>query len=388
MGAAMNDFIYLAHNATTPIDEQALQAMLDCYKNNFANPNSVSHLPGLRAQQLLRTSRKNVAALINADINNIIFTSGATESNNIVLQGIAHHFRQHLSRPHIIVSEIEHASVLRCCESLSLDGIECSLAPVDSNGKVIIETLKSLIKPETCLISVMAANNETGVIQPLKDITTLAKQNGILMHTDAAQFVGKMPFDVSEIPVDFMSISGHKFYGPKGIGALYAHQKNILKTSSIFHEGGQEFGIRGGTSNLPSIVGLAEASKIAARSIALENKRLLTLKSSLINQLKHEIPEMQINGHPIDVLPSTLSLSFKNISAKELLYILKNKVALSTGSACHSESYKPSHVLKAMGLSDSEISASIRISLGKTSNSETIDNFVEYLKKAIQICRQ
>ncbi|ELR66606.1 Cysteine desulfurase [Photobacterium marinum] len=378
--------LYLDYNATTPIDPSVRMAMLDCMEHNFANPASKTHMMGIRNALLLEESREVIADLIDAPSNHIYFTSGASESNNMVLKGVADHFLG--SEPvHFIVSEVEHKCILNQCEYLKNKGVEISYAPVNSKGRVELDSITALVRPETKLISVMAANNETGVLMPINEIAQYCQDNKILFHTDAAQLVGKMPFSVQTTLVDFASFSSHKFYGPKGIGGLYCRNKAILLNNPLIHGGGQEYGLRGGTSNLPAIIGMAKAAKIAKERVDSDSKKQKALKIKLIENLKHSVPNITVNGCTSASLPNTLNFSLCGIKSSFLMSKLKNKVALSSGSACNSEQQLGSHVLSAMGLDEDQIQSSIRLSFGRETTAEELDSALQHLTEIYQLSR-
>ena len=364
--------IYLDYNATTPIEQSVRHSMLDCMENYYANPSSITHTMGVKSSLLLDECRQTISSLIDAESHHIYFTSGASESNNMVLKGVTDFFLEQ-GPVHIIVSEVEHKCILNQCEYLQKKGIEVSYAPVNELGIVTLDAVQSLVKPYTKLISIMAANNETGTLMPIKEVAEFCNEKSILFHSDAAQFVGKMPFSIHSIPVDFLSFSAHKFHGPKGIGALYCRNKSILSKYPLIHGGGQEYGLRGGTSNLPAIVGMAQAAKIAKERVNNDKEHQHSLKKQLIKKLKDDIPSIEFNGCTQQSLPNTINLSLRGVKSRFLMNKLKSKVALSSGSACNSKEQTHSHVLTAMGLDEERIQGSIRLSFGRDTTSEQLD---------------
>lgn len=363
----MNLPLYLDYNASTPIDEHVLSEIILYMKKHYANPSSTEHIPGMSASVLLEKARETLAKLINAEEpDNIIFTSGASESNNMVIRGIYDYFSYFKQeKVHIVTSTIEHKCILNCCEHLKKFGATISYAPVDHSGKVDVKKLEELIRPETRLITIMAANNETGVFQPIKEISTLAKNHGILFHIDAAQLIGKYPFNINEVSPDFASFSSHKFYGPKGVGGLYISNNEFHKKAPLINGGDQELGLRGGTVNLPGIAGMAKAAENALKNIDQDVKAQYKIKSLVISKLKSKINGFTVNGDEKNALPTTINFSIKNVDAKLLLRLLKNKLHMSTGSACSSNLATSSHVLKAMGLNSERCLGAIRLSFGR-----------------------
>ncbi len=367
--------IYLDNNATTPIDPAVLEAMVDTYRNCYGNPASTTHFHGWMADDLLNQSRKKVAALIKAPENSIIFTSSATESNNTVLNAITHN--SYKCQVHLIVSQIEHKSILEYCKRFEARGGEVSYIPVKPSGVIDLESLKEAVRPHTALISVMAANNETGVLQPLKEILSIARENIIPFHTDATQMIGKLPFSIQEIPIDYMSFSAHKFHGPKGVGSLYARASNFISEFPTMIGGEQEYGMRAGTPNLPGAVGMAKACEIASKIIAKESKRTLRLKNRFIKELQSKYPGVEVFGDQTSCLPNTLCFLFPDYTSLELIKLLKNKLSVSTGSACTSHDQTPSHVLLAMGIPIEKIKRSIRVSFGRFTTEADINRSIE-----------
>lgn len=369
--------VYLDNNATTPVDPRVLEMMLPFFTMHFGNAASNSHAYGWEAAEAVKYAREQVAALINSEPEEIIFTSGATESDNLALKGV---YEMYTSKGnHIITVKTEHKAVLDSCKHLEKKGAEITYLNVKKDGLIDLEELKNSIKSTTILIAVMYANNETGVIQPVQEISRIAKKNSILFFSDAAQAVGKIPVDVIKDGIDLMSFSAHKIYGPKGIGALYVRRKNPrVRLSSQMDGGGHERGIRSGTLNVPAIVGFGKACELCR--IQMQNDAEKTGKQR--NKLEKELAKIKdvcINGNIQHRLPNVSNLSFKNINSPELMAKLSKKIAVSSGSACTSASQSPSFVLKAMGLSDEMALSSLRFSLGRFTTDEEIDFTINQL---------
>jgi cysteine desulfurase len=369
----MQEPIYLDHNATTPVDRRVLEKMLPYFCEVYGNAASIDHLHGARAKDAVNGARESLAKGLGCRRESeIVFTSGATESNNLALIGA---FRRSRDKGnHIISTAIEHPAVLDTLNYLQSEGAEITLLPVDSNGVVDLEALEKAIKKETILISVMFANNEIGTIQPIKEIGTLAKEKGIIFHTDAAQAVGHEKINVYDMNVDLLSFSAHKFYGPKGIGGIFVRSYSpLIKLSPISFGGGHEKGMRSGTLNVPGIVGMAEALSLANKEMSAENVRLREASNLICQQLQKAFPDIKLNGHPQNRLAHNLNLTIPSVEAKALIHHLKNKLSFSAGSACSTVKVEPSHVLKAIGLSDDETFQTIRLGLGQsTCDAQTI----------------
>ena len=363
--------IYLDNNATTPVDPEVSDAMFSSLKRDFGNPSS-SHLIGRKAQEVMENSREIVSDFLGCRREEIFFTSGGTESNNLSLIGIALSHK----KGHIITSSIEHPSVINTCLHLESLGFDVTYAPVDNEGIVRLDEVRQSIRKSTFLISIMHSNNETGVIQPVEEIGALAKEHEITFHVDAAQSIGKMYFSLTGSPIDILTLVSHKFYGPKGIGALYVRSGTNLKP--ILFGAGHEMGLRPGTENVSGIVGLGKACEIAKRDIKLRVSHTIQLRDLLFNSLKTNMPDIKLNGHETKRLPNTLNIRIPGITSIDLVERIKDQVAASTGSACHSGKPAPSSVLKNMGLSDEEALSSIRLSVGK-------DNTEDEIKKAVEI---
>jgi cysteine desulfurase len=369
----MEEPIYLDHNATTPVDRRVLEKMLPYFSEVYGNASSIDHLHGLRAKEAVNSARETISNVLGCrKESEILFTSGATESNNLALIGAFRKFRD--KGNHIITSAIEHPAVLDTFNYLKSEGADITLVPVDCCGIVDMQALEEAIKKETILISVMFANNEIGTIQPIKQIGTLAKSKGIIFHTDAAQAVGHEKINVCDMNIDLLSFSAHKFYGPKGVGGLFVRSYSpMIKLSPISFGGGHEKGMRSGTLNVPGIVGMAEALSLANKEMSLESRRLRKIADEICNQLKQSFPDIKLNGSPQDRLAHNLSITIPGIEAKALIHLLKNKLSFSAGSACSTTKVEPSHVLKALGLSDEETFQTIRLGVGRaTANSQQI----------------
>lgn len=367
----MQEPIYLDHNATTPVDRRVLDKMLPYFCEVYGNAASIDHLHGNKAKHAVDEARQAIAKVLGCrKESEIVFTSGATESNNLALIGAFRRFRD--KGNHIISSTIEHPAVLDTLNYLQSEGAEITLLPVDSNGAVDLETLEKAIKKETTLISVMFANNEIGTIQPIKKIGALAKSKGIIFHTDAAQAVGHEKINVYDMNIDLLSFSAHKFYGPKGVGGLFVRSYSpLIKLNPISFGGGHEKGMRSGTLNVPGIVGMAEALLLANNEMKDENNRLREAAGVICQRLQQKFPDIKLNGHPQNKLAHNLSLTIPCVEAKALIHRLKNKLSFSAGSACSTIKVEPSHVLKAIGLSDDETFHTIRLGLGRSTQNAT-----------------
>jgi cysteine desulfurase len=368
--------IYLDNQSSTQLDPRALEAMLPYFTEDFGNPHSSSHSYGRRAAEAVEIARGQIAALINADPREIVFTSGATESNNLAIKGAARFARAHPQsgrpRDHIVTLTTEHKCVLESCRELDREGFRVTYLPVEPNGLVSLADLEAAISERTLLVSVMAAHNEIGVIQPLAEIGALCRSRGVLLHSDAAQAFGKIPLDVEAMRIDLLSISGHKIYGPKGIGALYVRRRPRVRLLPLIDGGGQERGLRSGTLPTPLCVGLGQAGVIADAEMAEEAERLRHLRDRLLANLARRVPGLHLNGDAEHRLPGNLNLSFSGISAQALINATPG-IAISTGSACTSAAIEPSYALRALGLSDSLANSSIRIGLGRFTTAAEID---------------
>lgn len=367
--------IYLDNNATTPLAREAADAMCKCLKDNFGNPSS-SHFFGEKARTAVENARKQVAGLIGAYPDEIIFTSGGTEANNMAIIGTSLKKRS----GHIITSSIEHPSVMNPLKYLECLGYKVTYLPVDRYGLVSPADVLKNIRKDTVLITVMHSNNETGTLQPIAEIGEIARERKISFHCDAAQSVGKVPVNVKRLNVDLLTVVSHKFYGPKGIGALYI--KNGLKIKPVLFGASHERGLRPGTENVCSITGLGKACELAKKEMKTRVSGMRALSKLLYSELGKQIPGIKLNGHPAKRLPNTLNLSFPNIPGSSLLEKLKNEIAASTGSACHEGKHTASHVLKAMGVSDKDAFSAIRLSLGRDNTELQIKKAVKCIVKA------
>lgn len=377
------DTIYLDNNSTTRLDKNVLDVMMPYLYEGYANPSSI-HKLGQKTRKATEEAREKIAGLLEIQSSELIFTSGGTESNNMAIRGIAHHFFP--KGNHIITSSIEHPSVLNTCKSLEKEGFEVTYLPVNKNGMVEAEDLKNAIKPTTTLISIMHANNETGVIQPIEDIAKIASENKIIFHVDAVQTVGKFKLSPKKIGIDLLSFSGHKFYGPKGIGGLYI--KNGIKLFKIITGGHQERNRRPGTENTPAIVGMSKALEIAYENIDYEYTREKELRDYLEEELAKKIPEIIFNGDRNKRLANTSSITIKYVEGESILLSLDMKgIAVSSGSACTSGSLEPSHVILALGVPIEDAHGTIRFSLGKYNTREEIDKVIEVLPPIVEKLR-
>lgn len=369
--------IYLDNNASTPVDPEVAEEMSSALRANFGNPSS-THYFGLKAKAAVEEARSRSAGLIHADPEEIIFTSGGTESNNLAIIGTAMRY----GRGHIITSMIEHPSVLNTCKYLGESGFDVTYLRVDGNGVIFPDDLMDSLRHDTVLITIMHANNETGVLQPVADIGRIAREKGIVFHTDAAQTVGKIPVDVRYINADMMTIVSHKFYGPKGIGAIYVRKGLIL--NPILFGAGHERGLRPGTENVPGIAGIGKACELADKHINDSMFHCKKLTDMLYAGLKEKTPSIRLNGHETKRLPNTLNVCVPGMDSTDLLEKIRDKVAASSGSACHSGVRKPSSVLTAMGLSEMDAMSSVRFSTGKDNTEEEVCKAIEIISEAIR----
>src|SRR2546427_4034660 len=363
--------IYMDNHGTPPLDPRVLQAMMPYLTDRFGNAASRNHQFGWEAEEAVEEARKHIAALIGADAREIVVTSGATESDNLAVKGVAWMYRE--KGDHIITCVTEHKAILDTCKHLEKDGYRITFLPVDSKGLVDLDDLRKAITDRTILISIMTANNEVGVIQDIKEIGKIARERGILFHTDAVQAAGKVPFNVNEMNVDIASLSAHKLYGPKGVGALYVRRRNprVLLTP-IIDGGGHERGMRSGTLNVPSIVGFGKAAQIAREDLSKESAEMFRLREKLRTTFERELDEIYINGNLQKRLPGNLNMSFAYVEGESLLMGI-NDIAVSSGSACTSASLEPSYVLKALGVGDDLAHTSIRFGIGRFNTDEEID---------------
>jgi len=363
--------IYMDNHATTPVDPRVLDAMLPYFTRTFGNAASRNHSFGWSAEEAVDHAREQVAALIHADPKEIVFTSGATESDNLAIKGVAEMYKD--KGDHIITSVIEHKAVLDTCKRLEKDGYRVTYLPVDDMGLVRLEDVQEAIEDKTILISLMFANNEIGVINPIAEIGRIAHERGVLFHTDAVQGVGKVPLDVQAMNIDLLSLTAHKIYGPKGVGALYVRKKGPrVRLTPQMDGGGHERGMRSGTLNVPGIVGLGKACEICRQEMSEEASRLTYLRDKMIREITSALPDAYLNGHPTQRLPHNVNISYAYVEGESLLMGLK-EVALSSGSACTSASLEPSYVLKSLGVGDELAHSSIRYGLGRFNTEEEVD---------------
>ncbi len=381
----MNFPIYLDNNATTPMDPRVLEAMLPYFTQQFGNAASRNHAFGWQAEEAVDYAREQVAALVGASAKEIIFTSGATESNNLALKGVFEMYAQ--KGNHIITVTTEHKAVIDACRHLEKLGADVTYLSPKTDGIIDLDELNNAITDKTILISVMYGNNEIGVIQPIREISAIAKEHGILFHTDATQAVGKIPVDVEGDGIDLMSFTGHKMYGPKGVGALYVRRRNPrVKVTAQLDGGGHERGMRSGTLNVPGIVGFGKACEICRLEMKDEAARLSAMRDRLENALL-ELEESYVNGNIEHRLPHVTNISFKYVEGEGLMMGIKD-VAVSSGSACTSASLEPSYVLKSLGLDDELAHSSIRFGLGRFSTDEEIDYTIGHVKEAVTKLRE
>ena len=373
--------IYLDNAASTPVHEKVIEEMLPYFREQYGNPSSI-HRHGRLANAAIQNSRKRIASLINANSSEILITSGGTESNNTAIYGIA---SQNKGK-HVITSAIEHDAILEPCKRLEKEGYRISFLPVDKYGFVNPEDLKKEISNDTCLITIMYANNEVGTIQSIKKMIQIAREKNIIFHTDAVQAVGKIPIDVKELGVDLLSISSHKINGPKGVGALYI--RNGVTISPLILGGGQENGLRSGTENVASIIGFGMACELAKNNMNENTDHLKKLTTKLTTRVLHEIPATTLNGHPDMRTPNNTHFTFLGVNGEDLIIKLdENKISASTGSACSVKIQKASHVLKAMGFSHEQVTGSLRLTVGITNTEQEIDQTVDVLKNVVQELR-
>jgi cysteine desulfurase len=378
--------IYLDNNATTPVDPRVLEAMLPSLREEFGNAASRNHEFGSRAEAAVEVAREQVAAVIGASPKEIIFTSGATESDNLAVKGVA---EMHRSKGnHIVTCATEHKAVLDTCKYLETQGFEVTFLPVDADGLVTAEQVADAIGKRTILITIMAANNEVGTIHPVAEIGKVAKDRGVLFHTDATQAYGKVPLNVEAMGIDLLSLSAHKIYGPKGVGALYVRRRGPrVRLALQMHGGGHERGMRSGTLNVPGIVGLGAAAEACQGDMAEEAQRQRTLRDRLHERITTGLDQVRLNGHPTERLPNTLNLSFAYVEGEAVMLRMPD-VAVSSGSACTSASLEPSFVLRAMGVGDDLAHSSIRFSLGRFNTAEEIDRAAEQVIRAVSGLRE
>ena len=375
--------IYMDYSATTPVDPRVVDKMIPYLREQFGNPASRSHQYGWDAERAVEEARENVAKLVNCDPREIIWTSGATESDNLAIKGAAHFFKS--KGKHIITVKTEHKAVLDTCRELEREGFEVTYLDVKDDGLLDLDKLQAAIRPDTILVSVMSVNNEIGVIQDVAAIGEITRAKGIIFHVDAAQATGKIEIDLQKQKVDLMSFSAHKTYGPKGIGALFVRRKPRIRIEAQMHGGGHERGMRSGTLATHQIVGMGEAFRIAREEMAVENERVRLLRDRLLNGLK-EMEEVYVNGDMDIRVPHNLNISFNFVEGESLIMAVKD-VAVSSGSACTSASLEPSYVLRALGRNDELAHSSIRFTVGRFTTEQDVDYVINLLKGKIQKLR-
>ncbi|MBN3853148.1 MULTISPECIES: IscS subfamily cysteine desulfurase [unclassified Paraburkholderia] len=376
--------IYMDYSATTPVDPRVVDKMIPYLREQFGNPASRSHAYGWDAERAVEEARENVAALVNADPREIIWTSGATESDNLAIKGAAHFYKS--KGKHIITVKTEHKAVLDTCRELEREGYEVTYLNVKDDGLIDLDVFKAAIRPDTILVSVMHVNNEIGVIQDIETIGEICREKGIIFHVDAAQSTGKTPIDLQKLKVDLMSFSAHKTYGPKGIGALYVRRKPRIRIEAQMHGGGHERGMRSGTLATHQIVGMGEAFRIAREEMETENARVGMLRDRLLKGLS-EIEETYVNGDMAKRVPHNLNISFNFVEGESLIMAVKD-VAVSSGSACTSASLEPSYVLRALGRNDELAHSSIRFTVGRFTTEQDVDYVINLLKTKIAKLRE
>ncbi len=379
--------VYMDHHATTPVDPRVLEAMLPYFIQCFGNAASIDHEYGAQAGQAVENARRQIAQLINARPDEIVFTSGATEADNLALLGVAEQYAD--KGRHIITCVTEHHAVLDPCHYLESKGWLVTYLPVDQYGLVDPDAVRKAITPQTVLISIMAANNEIGTIAPIAEIGKIARQHEILFHTDATQAVGHIPIDVEMMNIDLLSMSAHKFYGPKGIGALYVRKRQPrVKLVSQMHGGGHERGMRSGTLNVPGIVGMGKAAEIARQEMKTEEQRLRELRDYLWEGIQANIEGVELNGHPTQRLPHNLSIFIPGVESRSLVVKLKHDVALSTGSACTTAKVEPSHVILALGYGEERAHGSVRFGLGRSNTEEVVEYVIDRFAPSVKLLRR
>ena len=381
-----NQTTYFDYASTTPVDDRVVEKMKDClsFEGAFGNSGSRSHVYGWKAEEIVEEARLNVANLLNCDPREIIWTSGATESDNLAIKGAAYFYKS--KGRHIITSKIEHKAVLDVCRQLEKENFEVTYLDPDENGVISPQSVKDAIREDTVLVSLMQINNEIGVFNDIEQIGQITRENGTIFHVDAAQSAGKIPIDLSKLNVDLMSFSAHKIYGPKGIGALYIRRKPRVRLQPLFHGGGQERGIRAGTLPTHQIVGMGEAFRIAEEQMEIDHKRLTNFRSILWNGLK-DMEEVYINGSIENGFPGIFNMSFNFVEGESLIMALKN-IAVSSGSACTSASLEPSYVLRALGRPDELAHSSIRFSFGRFTKKEEVERTVDLVKNSVSQLRE
>jgi cysteine desulfurase len=385
----LEDAVYLDHHATTPVDERVAEAMYPYLTENFGNPASDDHLYGAKAKEGVEQAREQVSTVLNCRKEEIIFTSGATESDNLAVKGVADYAERKNKGSHIITGETEHEAVLETCEVLEDRGFDVTYLPVDETGLINPVDVSEAVRDDTILISIMAANNEIGTIAPVKEIGEIAKENEVFFHTDAVQAIGYQDFDVEEMGIDLMSISAHKIYGPKGIGALYVRRRNPkVKLDPLIHGGGHERGWRSGTLNVPSIVGLGKAVQLADKESKERYQHVDELNSYMWDRFNDELDNTVLNGHPENRIPNNLNVSFLGVENKALVQNLQPEIAVSAGSACTTGKVEASHVLQALGGDEDRWHSAIRFGLGKDNTKEEIEHATDQVIQSVSRLRK
>ncbi len=385
MTETLNLPIYLDYQATTPTDPRVVEAMLPWFNESFGNPHSRNHLYGWRTEAAVDEARRQIAELIGADPREIIFTSGATEANNTAIKGVAHFYGD--KKRHLITVVTEHKCVLDTCRHLEQEGFDVTYLPVKPNGLIDLDELAAAIRDDTVLVSVMGVNNEIGVIQPLAEIGAMCRARKVFLHTDCAQAVGKIPLDVNAMNIDLMSISGHKIYGPMGIGALFVRRRPRVRLEALINGGGQERGMRSGTLPTPLCVGLGKACEIAGQEMAAAAERLKMLRDRFYGRVMDALPEVYLNGDLEARIPGNLNLSFAYVEGEGLMMGIKD-LAVSSGSACTSASLEPSYVLRALGVDEELAHTSLRIGLGRFTTEAEVDHAVEVIVREVSRLRE
>jgi cysteine desulfurase len=376
--------VYLDYQATTPMDPRVLEAMMPYFLEKFGNPHSRNHTHGWEAEEGVEKARQQVANVIGADEREIVFTSGATESNNLAIAGVARFYKE--KKNHIITLVTEHKCVLDTCRHLEMEGFNVTYLPVNADGLLDLELLKKTITDKTVVVSVMGAHNEIGVLQPLKEIGEICRSRGVFFHTDCAQAFGKIPLNVDEMKIDMMSVSGHKIYGPKGIGVLYVRRKPRVRLVPLIHGGGQERGFRSGTLPAPLCVGMGAAAEIAQREMDKDNEKLTKLRDRFHKRITDRLPEVYLNGDLKKRLAGNLNLSFAFVEGEGLMMGIKD-LSVSSGSACTSASLEPSYVLRALGVEEDMAHTSLRIGFGRFTTEDEVDYAADRIIEAVQKLR-
>jgi cysteine desulfurase len=378
--------IYFDNHATTPMDPRVLEAMLPYFTKIFGNAASRNHGFGWDAEKAVEAAREDVAAILGASAKEIVFTSGATESNNLAIKGAAHFYKD--KGRHIVTSKIEHKAVIDSCRALELEGFSVTYLDPAPDGLITRDAVEKALRPDTILVSIMAANNEIGTVNPLADIGALCRERGVLFHTDAVQAVGKVPLDVEAMKIDLLSVTAHKMYGPKGIGALYVRRKPRVRLVPLIDGGGHERGLRSGTLNVPGIVGFGKACALARAELPAEAQRLGALRDRLLAKIQAGVPMTVVNGSLQHRLPGNLNISFAYVEGESMLMAINKAVAVSSGSACTSASLEPSYVLRALGVGDDLAHSSLRFGLGRFNTEAEVDRVADLVVRSANRLRE